>query len=122
MLIGHDGPHNLNLSNEKPVIRKQKYHGKSGSGISVEFKLKTGPVSMLSCSIGENGKFRLIGAVGESMPGAIPATGNTNTKCHFSVQAQNLLSVGAIALPSHHLALGIGDRTREIEIFSRMME
>ena len=45
VLIGHDGPHNINISNEKPVLRKlKKFHGKPGTGVSVEFKLKTGPI------------------------------------------------------------------------------
>ena len=38
VLIGHDGPHNINISNEKPILRKlKKFHGKPGSGVSVEF-------------------------------------------------------------------------------------
>lgn len=122
VLIGHDGPHNINISNEKPVLRKlKKFHGKSGSGVSVEFKLKTGPITLLSCSVGADGKFKLIMARGESMPGAIPQTGNTNTKCHFAVPATEFVERWCAAGPTHHLALGIGDRTREIEIFCRMM-
>lgn len=43
VLIGHDGPHNINISNSKPILRKlKKFHGKSGAGVSVEFNLKTG--------------------------------------------------------------------------------
>lgn len=88
VLVGHDGPHNINISDEKPILRKlKKFHGKSGSGISVEFKLKTGDVTLLSCSVDRTGSLKLISAVGESLPGAIPQTGNTNTKCHFSVPA-----------------------------------
>ncbi len=123
VLIGHDGPHNINISNEKPVLRKlKKFHGKPGAGVSVEFKLKTGPVSLLSCSIGGNGKIKLIEAVGESMPGAIPQTGNTNTKCHFSVPATEFVERWCSCGPTHHLALGVGDRTKEIELFARMMD
>ena len=123
ILIGHDGPHNLNISNEKPVLRKlKKFHGKSGAGVSVEFKLKTGPISLLSCSVEGNGKMKLISATGESMPGAIPATGNTNTKCHFKVPATEFVERWCECGPTHHLALGIGDKTREIELFSQMMK
>ena len=122
VLIGHDGPHNINISNEKPVLRKlKKFHGKPGAGVSVEFKLKTGPISLLSCSVGGDGKFKLISAVGESMPGAIPATGNTNTKCRFSVPATEFVERWCAAGPTHHLALGVGDRSREISLFCDMM-
>lgn len=122
VLIGHDGPHNINISNDKPVLRKlKKFHGKSGAGVSVEFKLKTGPISLLSCSVGGDGKLKLVSATGESMPGAIPATGNTNTKCHFKVPANEFVERWCSAGPTHHLALGIGDHTPEIETFARMM-
>ena len=122
VLIGHDGPHNINISNERPVLRKlKKFHGKPGAGVSVEFKLKTGPISLLSCSVGGDGKIKLVEATGESRPGAIPATGNTNTKCHFKVPATEFVERWCSAGPTHHLALGIGDHTAEIETFARMM-
>ncbi|MGM9682711.1 MAG: hypothetical protein ACI3XQ_03845 [Eubacteriales bacterium] len=122
VLIGHDGPHNINVSDERPVLRKlKKFHGKPGAGLSVEFKLKTGPVSLLSCSIGKDRNFRLIGATGESRPGAIPATGNTNTKCRFSVPANEFVERWCECEPTHHLALGTGEHLREIELFARMM-
>ena len=121
VLIGHDGPHNIGISNSKPILRKlKKFHGKSGSGVSVEFNLKTGPISLLSCSVGRDGELKLISAVGESMPGAIPQTGNTNTKCHFSVSATQFVEKWCEAGPTHHLALGVGNRTAEIELFARM--
>ncbi len=123
VLIGHDGPHNINISNERPVLRKlKKFHGKPGAGVSVEFKLKTGPISLLSCSVGGDGKIKLIEATGESRPGAIPATGNTNTKCRFRVPANEFVERWCSAGPTHHLALGIGDHTEEIGTFARMMD
>lgn len=121
VLIGHDGPHNINISENRPIIRRlKKFHGKSGAGISVEFNLKTGPISLLSCSVGKNGALKLISAVGESMPGAIPQTGNTNTKCHFSVSATEFVERWCAAGPTHHLALGIGNRQKEIALFAKM--
>lgn len=121
VLIGHDGPHNLLLSNEKPVLRKLKrFHGKSGSGVSVEFKLKTGPITLLSCSSDHKGQFRLIAADAQSRPGAIPATGNTNTKCHFRIPAVDFVERWCACGPTHHLALGVGNHMRELELFSQM--
>lgn len=84
VLVGHDGPHNINISNEKPILRKlKKFHGKSGSGVSVEFKLKTGDVTLLSCSVDRTGSLKLISAVGESLPGAIPQTGQHQHQMPF---------------------------------------
>lgn len=121
VLIGHDGPHNINISQSKPILRKlKKFHGKSGAGVSVEFNLKNGPISLLSCSVGGDGRLKLIGARGESMPGAIPQTGNTNTKCRFAIPAVDFVEKWCAAGPTHHLALGVGDRLSEISLFSRM--
>lgn len=121
VLIGHDGPHNINISNEKPIIRKlKKFHGKPGAGVSVEFKLKTGPITLLSCSVGKNGRMKLIASVGESMPGDIPQTGNTNTKCRFPIPVTEWIEKWCAAGPTHHLALGIGDCLEEIKLFAKM--
>ena len=122
VLVGHDGPHNYTISDGQPVIRKLKnFHGKPGSGVSVEFKLKTGPITMLSCSVDSNGKMKLISAHGESIPGAIPQTGNTNTRCRFDMPVTEFIERWCDAAPTHHLALGIGDHTKEISLFARMM-
>jgi len=120
VLIGHDGPHHIGIAQDRPVLRKlKKFHGKPGAGISVEFKLKTGDITLLSCSIGRDG-FKLIGAKGESMPGAIPQTGNTNTRCRFSVRVEDFIAAWCSAGPTHHLALGVGDHMKELEIYARM--
>jgi len=121
VLIGHDGPHNINISADKPIIRKlKKFHGKSGSGISVEFKLKTGDVTLLSCSVDRNGNLKLISSAAESVSGAIPQTGNTNTKCKFDISVTEWIEKWCNAGPTHHLALGTGDRRKEIELFAKM--
>ena len=122
VLIGHDGPHNLSVSDGRPILRKlKKFHGKSGAGVSVEFKLKTGPVSLLSCSVAKDGRLRLIFSRGESMAGDIPQTGNTNTKCRMTMPVTDWIEQWCDAAPTHHLALGIGDREKEIETFARMI-
>jgi len=109
VLVGHDGPHHLNIADRKPVIRSlKKYHGKPGMGAGVEFNIKTGPITMLSISIGADGKFKFIIAEGESMPGAIPSTGNTNTHGKFKPDIRTFLKRWCMAGPTHHFALGIG--------------
>lgn len=121
VLIGHDGPHNINISNEKPILRKlKKFHGKPGAGVSVEFKLKTGDISLLSCSVGRDGNLKLVSSIGESCPGAIPQTGNTNTKCHFNMSATEWVEKWCQAGPTHHLALGVGNHAKEIGLYAKM--
>lgn len=109
VLVGHDGPHNISIADGKPVLRSlKKYHGKPGHGAGVEFKIKEGPITMLSINSTYDGKFKFIIAEGESVSGPIPPTGNTNTRGFFKpdikIFLQNWISEG----PTHHFALGIG--------------
>ena len=119
VLIGHDGPHNIAIAEGKPRLRKlKKYHGKSGSGIGVEFSLKSGPMTLLSINVDRNGKFRMIAAEGESLPGEIPQTGNTNTRVTFGCAINEFLARWCEAGPTHHLALGTGHRLGALKKFS----
>jgi L-arabinose isomerase len=116
VLVGHDGPHHLNIAQNKPVIRSlKKYHGKPGSGAGVEFNIKVGPITMLSISVKNNGKFKFIIAEGESMAGPIPPTGNTNTHGKFAPDVRTFLKHWAAEGPTHHFALGIGHHAKTIK-------
>lgn len=109
ILVGHDGPHHIAIAEGKPVLRSlKKYHGKPGSGASVEFKIKTGPMTMLCLSQTDGGKFKFIIGEGQSCAGAIPATGNTNTRCMFAPNTCEYIKKWVLAGPTHHYALGIG--------------
>ncbi len=124
VLVGHDGPHNIAISEGKPVLRKlKKYHGKSGSGIGVEFSLKNGPVTLLSMNFQPNGRFKLVAAAGVSVPGEIPHTGNTNTRVTFpGSEITDFLRRWCEAGPTHHFALGTGNLLPEIRAFARIMD
>jgi L-arabinose isomerase len=109
ILVGHDGPHHLNIADGKPVLRSlKKYHGKPGKGASVEFSIKAGPMTMLSIGVKANGKFKFIIAEGESIKGPTPPTGNTNTHGQFKPDVRTFLKRWVAEGPTHHFALGIG--------------
>ena len=121
VLIGHDGPHNIAIAEGKPRLRKlKKYHGKSGSGIGVEFSLKAGPVTLLSINVTRDGKFRMIAAEGTSIAGEIPQTGNTNTRVSFGGDVCDFLARWCEAGPTHHLALGVGHHISTLRKFARI--
>jgi len=121
VLIGHDGPHNIAISEGKPRLRKlKKYHGKSGSGLGVEFSLRSGPITLLSISSDRNGNFRMIAAEGTSLPGEIPQTGNTNTRVSFDVPVGEFLTRWCEAGPTHHLALGTGHHLNTLRKFAKI--
>jgi L-arabinose isomerase len=114
-LVGHDGPHHINIAEGKPVLRSLlKYHGKPGSGASVEFRIKTGPITMLSIGVKADGRFKFVLAEGESVHGPIPATGNTNTRGFFGPDIRAFLKRWVYEGPTHHFALGIGHRAASL--------
>lgn len=115
VLVGHDGPHHINIAAAKPVLRSLvKYHGKPGKGAGVEFKIKEGPITMLSVGVTAAGKFKFIIAEGESVHGPIPATGNTNTRGFFRPDVRTFLKRWVAEGPTHHFALGVGHRAQSL--------
>jgi len=122
VLVGHDGPHHLNIADKKPVIRSlKKYHGKPGTGAGVEFNIKTGPITMLGISINSEGKFKMITAEGESVAGPIPPTGNTNTHGKFAPDIKTFLKRWCSEGPTHHFALGTGHCAKTINFIAECL-
>ena len=122
VLVGHDGPHHLLVADGRPVLRKLKvYHGKRGFGPSVEYRIKTGPITILGLTQTYNGRFKMIIAEGESLPGPIPATGNTNTRGKFKPDVKTFLERWTMEGPTHHFALGIGHIGEKIEMVGRCL-
>jgi L-arabinose isomerase len=116
VLVGHDGPHNISIADGKPVLRSlKKYHGKPGSGAGVEFKIKEGPITMLSINSTYDGRFKFIIAEGESVRGPIPPTGNTNTRGFFKPDIRTFLMNWMKEGPTHHFALGTGHHATTLE-------
>jgi len=122
ILVGHDGPHNISIAEGKPVLRSlKKYHGKPGSGAGVEFKIKEGPITLLSINSTYDGKFKFIIAEGESVSGPIPPTGNTNTRGYFNPDVRTFLKRWIKEGPTHHFALGIGHHAASLEKIARYL-
>jgi L-arabinose isomerase len=109
ILMGHDGPGHIAISEGKTKVRPlEVYHGKVGRGLSVEMSVKLGLVTLLSVVQTADGKLQLLIAEGESVPGPILEIGNTNTRYRFSVGARNFMNEWNARGPAHHCAVGIG--------------
>ncbi|MGD1890746.1 MAG: arabinose isomerase [Cyclobacteriaceae bacterium] len=116
VLVGHDGPHHINIAQGKPVLRSlKKYHGKPGKGASVEFTIKAGPITMLGIAQKADGSFKFIIAEGASRNGPHPPTGNTTTRGFFGPDVRTFLTRWFQEAPTHHFALGIGHRAKTIQ-------
>jgi L-arabinose isomerase len=123
VLVGHDGPHHINIAEGRPVLRSlSKYHGKPGSGASVEFRIKEGPITMLGIGVTAGGKFKFILAEGQSVSGPIPPTGNTNTRGFFEPDVRTFLKRWVAEGPTHHFALGVGHHARTIEKIAEILD
>jgi L-arabinose isomerase len=109
VLMGHDGPGHIAISNARPVLRGLGlYHGKRGAGVSVEFKVKTGPVTLLGLTQTADGALKLVAAEGESLPGPILRIGNTNSRLRFGGGPAEFINRWSMEGPTHHCALGVG--------------
>jgi L-arabinose isomerase len=109
VLMGHDGPAHLAIGGRKPVLRGLGlYHGKRGSGVSVEFHVKTGPVTLLGVTQTAEGSLKMLTAEGQSIPGPILKIGNTNSRLQFPLGPAEFVNRWCEQGPTHHCALGIG--------------
>lgn len=109
ILLGHDGPFHIAISEGKPILRGMGlYHGKQGTGVSVEAKVKTGPVTTLNVTQTGDGKLKLIISEGESQNGATMKIGNTQTPVKFSKHPNDYMTGWFAEAPTHHCALSVG--------------
>ncbi|MHB1294966.1 MAG: L-arabinose isomerase family protein [Anaerolineae bacterium] len=120
VLVGHDGPHHIAVAEGRPTLRGLSlYHGKRGYGIGVEFPIKHGPVTCVALTQTYEGRCKFVVAEGESLPGPIPPTGNTNTRCRFPPDVRRFIENWSLEGPTHHFALGVGHIAHLIEDLAR---
>jgi len=122
VLMGHDGPAHPHISDEQPLMRALSlYHGKAGEGISIELKVKHGPITILGVTQDGNGKLRMLVAEGESIPGPVLQIGNTNSRLKFASDPATFMDTWCQEAPTHHVALGIGHQATVIQHVARLL-
>jgi L-arabinose isomerase len=123
ILLGHDGPFHSAIAEGKPVLRGMGlYHGKQGTGVSVEAKVKAGPITTLNLTQTGDGKLKLISGEGASTHGPIMQIGNTQTPVRFRMPPADYLTRWFAEAPTHHCALSIGHNAALFEKVGGLMQ
>nr|WTA00009.1 L-fucose/L-arabinose isomerase family protein [Streptomyces sp. NBC_00857] len=117
--MGHDGPGHLAISERKPLLRGLGvYHGKRGWGVSVEFDVRHGPVTLVGLGQSRDGRYRLIAAEGEVVPGPHLQIGNTTSRVDFGCDPGEWTDAWSASGVGHHWALATGRLLPELRALS----
>jgi len=113
--MGHDGPAHLAMSSAKPLLRGLGiYHGKRGWGVSVEFDVTHGPVTVFGIGQMGDGTFQMMASEGDVVPGPLLRIGNTTSRVDFGCDPGEWTDAWSASGVAHHWALGTGHRVAEL--------
>ncbi len=113
--MGHDGPAHLAISERQPLLRGLGvYHGKRGWGVSVEFDVKHGPVTVFGIAQQRDGTFGFVASAGRVVDGPLLTIGNTTSRVDFGCDPGQWADDWSATGISHHWALGTGDLLPEL--------
>lgn len=123
LLMGHDGPSNINVAAGKPRLQHLAvHHGKTGHGLGIDFQMKQGPVTLLNLTQFNAGEtFKLIYTEAEVIPGDILRIGNPNCRVRVQRPIPDFFNEWCQQGPCHHMALGLGHQGKAIETFATAM-
>ena len=109
--MGHDGPAHLAVASREPLLRGLGvYHGKRGWGVSVEFDVQHGSVTLLGLGQDRDGTLSLITSEGTVVPGPLLEIGNTTSRVDFGRDPGEWVDEWSATGVGHHWSLSIGHR------------
>ena len=108
--MGHDGPAHLAVSARDPLLRGLGvFHGKRGWGVSVEFDVQPGPVTLLGLGQDRDGSLSFIASEGTVVPGPLLAIGNTTSRVDFGRDPGEWVDEWSATGTGHHWSLSVGN-------------
>ncbi|KZE39528.1 L-fucose/L-arabinose isomerase family protein [Microbacterium sp. T32] len=111
--MGHDGPAHLAVSAREPLLRGLGvFHGKRGWGVSVEFDVEPGPVTLLGLGQDRDGSLVFVASEGRVVPGPLLAIGNTTSRVDFGRDPGEWVDAWSATGVGHHWSLSIGHRAQ----------
>ena len=109
--MGHDGPAHLAVSARDPLLRGLGvYHGKRGWGVSVEFDVQPGPVTLLGLGQDRDGGLAFVASEGTVVPGPLLEIGNTTSRVDFGRDPGEWVDEWSATGIGHHWSLSVGHR------------
>jgi L-arabinose isomerase len=121
--MGHDGPAHLAISSKKPLLRGLSvYHGKRGWGVSVEFDVAPGPVTLLGLGQDRDGSLAFIASEGEVVPGPLLQIGNTTSRVDFGKDPGVWVDEWSATGVGHHWSLSTGRHLDDFEHAANLLE
>ena len=124
LLIGHDGPSNVRMAQGRARLKHLDiHHGKTGSGIGIDFEMKKGPATLLNFTQDCKGStFKLIYTTGEIIGGPVLNIGNPNFRFKTEKTISAFFDEWCQQGPVHHSAVGYGDVSRALECYADAMD
>ena len=122
ILLGHDGPFHIGIAARKPVLRGMGlYHGKWGSGVSVEAQVQSGPITFFNMTQTGEGRLKVIINQGTATDAPTLRIGNTMTQVKFPLPVSEFMNRWFALGPTHHGAMSIGHNAAVLQKVADMM-
>ncbi|TBN58660.1 arabinose isomerase [Glaciihabitans arcticus] len=120
--MGHDGPAHLAVSSSEPLLRGLGvYHGKRGWGVSVEFDVQPGPVTLLGLGQDRDGALAFVASEGTVVPGPLLAIGNTTSRVDFARDPGEWVDEWSATGIGHHWSLSVGHRAADYRAAANLL-
>ncbi len=120
--MGHDGPAHLAVSSRDPLLRGLGvYHGKRGYGVSVEFDVQHGPVTLLGLGQDRDGSLSFVASEGRVVPGPLLAIGNTTSRVDFDRDPGEWVDEWSATGIGHHWSLSVGHRAADYKAAASLL-
>jgi L-arabinose isomerase len=120
--MGHDGPAHLAVSDRDPMLRGLGvYHGKRGWGVSVEFDVRHGPVTLLGLGQDVDGTLAFVASEGTVVPGPLLRIGNTTSRVDFGRDPGEWVDEWSATGIGHHWSLSVGHRADTYEAAASLL-
>ncbi len=123
IIMGHDGPFHMGISDRKPILRGMGlYHGKWGTGVSVEAKVRSGPITNLGVTQTLDGRLKMIVNQGIATDGETLRIGNTMTPVRFAKNPSQFMDEWFQLGPTHHFAMSVGHNAKTFEKVAKLLD